>query len=156
MKLFSAVLVSMAGSMAVLAMTALAFASSGPTGNGSDAVTGRVKVDTAVDRFGKLHVPDNYRATYQLLGTWAVAKDQGSGSAELHIVFASPGTIEACRKDGHFPDGAILVKEVYRAATEPMTAGTVSHIDSLRGWFVMVRDRNDHHGTNEVWGDGWG
>jgi hypothetical protein len=49
-----------------------------------------------------------------------------------------------------------LVKEVYRAATGAMTTGMVSHIDSLRGWFVMRRDRNGRHGTNEVWGDGWG
>lgn len=151
MKLFSAAIICMTGSVAVLA-----FAASGPTGSGSDSADARVKVDTAVDRFGKLHVPDNYRTTYQLLGTWAIAKDQGPGSAELHVVYASPGTVGAYRKNGNFPDGTILVKEVYRAATGAMTTGMVSHIDSLRGWFVMVRDRNGRHGTNEVWGDGWG
>ncbi|MBB6186448.1 cytochrome P460 family protein [Rhodanobacter sp. MP7CTX1] len=155
MKLFNAAIVSVAGSVAVLAVTALAFAASGPTSSGSDPA-GRVKVDTAVDRFGKLHVPANYRTTYQFLGTWAVARDQGPGSAEMHVLYASPGTIDAYRKDGHFPDGAVLVKEVYRAATEAMTTGTVSHVDSLRGWFVMVRDRNGHHPASDVWGDGWG
>jgi hypothetical protein len=48
------------------------------------------------------------------------------------------------------------VKEVYRVATEQMTTGTVSHADSLRGWFVMVRDSHGRHGTNNLWGDGWG
>jgi len=156
MKLFNAAVFSMAGSAAVLAITTLAFAASGPTGSGSDSAAAPPKVDTAVDRFGKLHVPENYRTTYQFLGTWAVARDQGPGSVEMHVLYASPGTIDAYRKDGHFPDGAVLVKEVYRAATEPMTTGTVSHVDSLRGRFVMVRDRSGHHGTNEVWGDGWG
>jgi hypothetical protein len=156
MKLFNAAVVSTAGSMTVLAMTVLAFAASGPAGPGQDAAAAPAKVDTAVDRLGKLHVPSNYRTTYQLMGTWAVAKDQGSGSAEMHLLYASPGTIDAYRKDGHFPDGAILVKEVYPAATEAMTTGTVSHADTLRGWFVMARDRNGHHAADEVWGDGWG
>jgi hypothetical protein len=108
------------------------------------------------DAAGNLHVPDAYRTTYQSLGSWAVGADQGQGSKELHIVYASPGTIAAYRKDGHFPDAAVLVKEVYQAATEPMTTGTVSHADTLKGWFVMVKDSNGRHAGNKLWGDGWG
>jgi Cytochrome P460 len=49
------------------------------------------------------------------------------------------------------------VKEVFRAATGEMTTGTVSHADSLIGWFVMVRDSQGRHGsTPPLWGDGWG
>jgi hypothetical protein len=51
-----------------------------------------------------------------------------------------PGTITAHRKDGHFADGAVVVKEVHRAATGQMTTGTISYADSLLGWFVMVKD----------------
>jgi hypothetical protein len=120
------------------------------------AANNEVKVDTAVDANGKLHVPNTYRTTYHLLGTWAAAKDQGAGSEELHVVYASPGSIEAYRKDGHFPDGTVLVKEVYRAATASMTTGTISHAASLRGWFVMVRDGKGRHAESDVWGDGWG
>jgi len=152
MKLFNAALIGLAGLVFVFAVTAIAFAASRPVGS----TTGRMKVDTAVDGRGNLHVPANYRTAYQLLGTWAVAKDQGAGSEELHVVYASPGTIDAYRRDGRFPDGAVLVKEVYRAATMGMTTGTISHADSLRGWFVMVRDRTGSHATNQVWGDGWG
>jgi len=123
---------------------------------GSVAADNDLKAVAAVDANGNLHAPDAYRTTYQLLGTWAVAADQGSGSEELHVVYASPGTITAYRKDGHFPDGAVLVKEVYRAATGEMTTGTVSHADSLRGWFVMVKDSNGRHADNQLWGDGWG
>jgi Cytochrome P460 len=114
------------------------------------------KAEAVDDAAGNLHVPDAYRTTYQSLGSWAVGADQGQGSKELHIVYASPGTIAAYRKDGHFPDGAVLVKEVYRAATEPMTTGTVSHADTLKGWFVMVKDSNGRHAGNKLWGDGWG
>lgn len=42
-----------------------------------------------------------------MLGSWAVAKDDGPGSKEMHMVYASPGTIAAYRKDGHFPDGTV-------------------------------------------------
>jgi Cytochrome P460 len=114
------------------------------------------KAETVDDAAGNLHVPDAYRTTYQSLGSWAVGADQGQGSKELHIVYASPGTIATYRGDGHFPDGAVLVKEVHQAATEPMTTGTVSHADTLKGWFVMVKDSNGRHAGNKLWGDGWG
>lgn len=114
------------------------------------------KADAVVDANGNLRVPENYRTTYQSLGSWAVAADQGKGSKELHIVYASPGTIAAYRKDGHFPDGAVLVKEVFQAATGPMTTGTVSHAETLKGWFVMMRDSEGRHAGNKLWGDGWG
>jgi hypothetical protein len=121
----------------------------------------RVKADNAIpfeaaaDASGNLHVPGDYRTRYEFLGTWAVASDEGPGSEELHAVYASPGTIDAYRRDGHFADGTVLVKEVHRAATSEMTTGTVSHADSLRGWFVMFRDRNERFLENETWGDGW-
>jgi hypothetical protein len=119
------------------------------------------KVEAVVDAAGNMRVPDGYRTTYQSLGTWAVAVDlmragPGQGSKELHVVYASPGTIAAFRKDGRFPDGAVLVKEVFQAATGRMTTGTVSHADTLMGWFVMVKDTNGRYAGNKLWGDGWG
>jgi hypothetical protein len=109
-----------------------------------------------VDNQGNLRVPEDYRTAYQFLGAWAIAPDQGKGSQQLHAVYASPGTIAAYRKAGHFPDGSVLVKEVFETATEPMKTGTVSHAQTLKGWFVMVRDSKDNHPGNKLWGDGWG
>jgi hypothetical protein len=114
------------------------------------------KADAVVDAAGNLRVPDAYRTTYESLGSWAVAADNGKGSKELHVVHASPGTIAAYRKDGHFPDGSVLVKEVFEAATEEMTTGTASHAKRLKGWFVMMRDRGGRYAGNQLWGDGWG
>src|SRR4051794_180004 len=85
-----------------------------------------------VDAAGNLRVPDAYRTTYQSLGSWAVAADQGQGSKELHAVYASPGTIAAYRINGRFPDGAVLVKEVFETATGKMTTGTVSRAETLK------------------------
>jgi hypothetical protein len=85
-----------------------------------------------------------------------VAASQGGGSKELHLVYASPGTVGAYRKGGRFPDGSVLVKEVFQAATGQMTTGTVSHADMLKGWFVMVKDSKGRCAGNKLWGDGWG
>ena len=110
---------------------------------------------TVVDANGNLRVPADYRTSYQFLGSWAIAADKGQGSKALHVVYASPGTIAAYRESGRFPDGSVLVKEVYQTATQPMTTGTVSHAGKLDGWFVMVKESKDIHPNNRLWGDGW-
>jgi hypothetical protein len=74
----------------------------------------------------------------------------------MHTVYASPGAAEAYRATGKFPDGSVLVKEVQRTATAVMTTGTVSHVDRLKGWFMMVKDSKNSHPGNKLWGDGWG
>ena len=66
-----------------------------------------------VDAEGNLRVPANYRTLYQSLGSWAIAADSGRGSKEMHEVYASPGAIDGYRESGHFPDGTVLVKEVF-------------------------------------------
>ena len=114
------------------------------------------EAEAVVDANGNLHVPDAYRTTYQFLGNWAVAAKEGPGSKEFHPVYASPGTITAYRKDGRFPDGAVLVKEVFEAATGQMTTGTVSRAETLVGWFVMMKDSKGRYAGNKLWGDGWG
>ena len=111
---------------------------------------------SVMDSNGNIRVPENYRLDYQYLGSWAVAADQVSGSKELHIVFASPGAARAYRAGGAFPQGTVLVKEVFQASTASMTTGTVSHPKILKGWFVMVRDTTGQHAGNKLWGDGWG
>ncbi|MBX9799534.1 cytochrome C [Herminiimonas sp. KBW02] len=116
-----------------------------------DATTAAV-----VDDQGNMHVPADYQTSYQMLGTWAIAEKKGAGSKEMHVVYASPGVIAAYRKTGRYPDGSVLVKEVYKTTTKPMTTGTVSSADTLVGWFVMVKDDVGRFPKNTLWGDGWG
>lgn len=137
------------GLLSLVALTA-----TGPTA--LSATAAEANDAAVVDMKGMLRVPADYRATYEYLGTWAVAADAAEGSKGLHVVYASPGTTAAYRKDGHFPDGTILVKEVFEAVTGQMTTGTVSHAQTLKGWFVMVRDSKDSYPGNPLWGDGWG
>ena len=110
---------------------------------------------TAVDAKGNLRVPADYRTSYQFLGSWAVADAVGKAPDQLHIVYASPGTISAYRGDKRFPDGSVLVKEVFQTATGTMKTGIVSRTQTLKGWFVMVKDSKDSHPGNALWGDGW-
>ena len=147
MKGLSVVGTGIAGISAILTVTAQGQM-------GTTAPDSGPKAEAIVDEAGNLHVPDAYRTTYQSLGSWAVAADKGQGSKELHVVYTSPKTIAAYRKDGHFPDGAVLVKEVFQAATGQMTTGIVSHAETLKGWFVMMKDSNGRHAGNKLWGDG--
>ena len=118
---------------------------------------GRVEGQEApVDNGGALRVPSDYATTYEFLGSWAIAADNAAGSQQIHNVYASPGTIEAYLKTGQFPDATVLVKEVREAKTNSMTTGTVSHAETLKGWFVMMRDGKNAHPGDALWGDGWG
>src|SRR5262245_65068956 len=151
------------GSFALLAVGAvglalLAWAAGAETGRGMSS-RGDGKLEAVVDDHGNLHVPSSYRGAYEFLGTWTIAADKGVGSTEIHNVYATPGTIAAYKKERHFPEGTVLIKEVYEASTGPMTTGTVSHAQTLKGWFVMVKDsKNSHPATccGGMAGDGRG
>ena len=139
-------IITVVGLLSLLAISLAAYGQTGIT-----AATNDPKTEAVVDANGNLRVPADYRAVYQFLGSWAVAADQGQGSKEIHVVYTSPDTIAAYRKDGHFPDGSVLVKEVFEATTAAMTTGTVSHAQKLKGWFVMVKDSKRYAATG-----GWG
>ena len=140
------------GTVAILAVVGVAARAQRDGATSQSFANAEAVADTA----GNLHVPDTYRTTYEFLGSWTVAADKDQGSKAFHVVWASRGSIGSYRKDGHFPDGTVLVKEVHFAATGQMTTGTVSHADKLRGWFVMVRDSRGRYPDNNMWGDGWG
>ena len=139
--------VALAGLLALVFVTADGRTNAEPNDPGARAV---------VDKHGDMRVPAGYRTSYQFLGSWAVADKAGESPSQMHIVYASPGTIAAYRKDGRFPDGSVLVKEVFLTATGPMKTGSVSRAQTLKGWFVMVKDRKNSHPDKPLWGHGWG
>jgi hypothetical protein len=111
-----------------------------------------------VDDAGNISLPKNFRSDWVFLGTWSIAeKDvETSGAAGLHNVYTQPGVVEYFQKHQKFPDGAVIIKELLRAETAPMTTGTVSMGVEVEGWFVMVKDTKQRFGSNPLWGDGWG
>lgn len=70
--------------------------------------------DGVADAAGNLRVPSNYKVEYQYLGTWAVAADNGAGSKELHVVYASPGAMAAFKANGHFPNRTVLIRKSFK------------------------------------------
>lgn len=105
---------------------------------------------------GSISLPKKFR-TWAFLGTWVVASEKGADSAsQLHNVYTQPETIEAYRKQGTFPDGAVIVKELLKTETGKMTTGQVSWAHEVTGWFVMIKDTKGRYADNKLWGDGWG
>jgi hypothetical protein len=82
--------------------------------------------------------------------------DPEGGAPGFHNVFTQPGTVEAYRETGAFPDGAVIVKELFETATEEMTTGRVSHAHEVVGWFVMIKDAKGRFQDYGLWGNGWG
>ena len=109
-----------------------------------------------VDDAGKISLPDDFRQ-WPYLGTWSIAGDDvAGGAAEFHVVYTQPDTIEAYRRTGKFPDGAVVVKELFEAETGDLTTGRVSWAHDVSGWFIMVKDTQGRFEGNGLWGDGWG
>ena len=117
-----------------------------------------------VDAQGNISLPKNFRSEWAFLGTWSIAEsdvEQSSaasrhGAAGLHNVYTQPEVVKYFRANRKFPDGAVLIKELLKAKTAPMTTGTVSRGDEVEGWFVMIKDREGRFDAHPLWGDGWG
>ncbi len=139
---------------AALAMTAGAFPLMTIVGH-AEVLDGH---QIAVDANGAIRMPEvDYRKEWVALGSWAVAAEEGiPGSQGIHVVYTQPETVAAYRKSGAFPDGAILIKELFTATTSDMTTGTISRANETTGWFVMVKDSANRYPGNKLWGDGWG
>jgi hypothetical protein len=116
-----------------------------------------------VDKTGNIRKPDGYRDRYQILGTFTVfdAIPMASGSpseqgGQSHYTYASPGTAEYYRKTGKFPDGAVLVKEVFGTDHGKLTTGDAYWASGTKQWFVMIKDEKGRYPGNPLWGNGWG
>ena len=96
------------------------------------------------------------------MGAWSIAAadtDQyaaGQGASGLHYVYTQPDAVQAYRDTGYFPDGTVIIKELFVGATKQMTTGTVSRGTNVEGWFILVKDAENRFPENPLWGDGWG
>ncbi len=109
-----------------------------------------------VTKDGGISRPADYRETFSHLGTFAVASKPGRPLDKLHNVYTRPEDIRAYRRDGKFPDGAVLVKEVTRVGSDKLTTGQSHWASGVKLWFVMVKDSKGRFPGNDLWGDGWG
>ena len=74
----------------------------------------------------------------------------------MHIVYTPAENVQAYHRDGKFPDGAVLVKEICEARSDKLTTGQSSWVTNIKAWFVMVKDAKGRFPSNDLWGDGWG
>ena len=109
-----------------------------------------------VTKDGAISRPTDYRETFLHLGSWAVAKKPDQPVFEMHNVYAPLEDIRAYRKDGRFPDGAVLVKEITKVSSDKLTTGQSSWSTDVKLWFVMIKDSKGRFPGNDLWGDGWG
>ncbi len=109
----------------------------------------------AVNEKGELRVPEvDYRKSWTSLGVFVV---NGDDEAEgIHAVYTQPESVAAYRETGTFPDGTVLIKELFGTETSEMTTGNISRAAKTEGWFVMVKDATGRYAGNPLWGDGWG
>ncbi len=136
--------------LAALIVLSVIFGSQGVLGQSPGAFS------PYVDAGGTISMPPDFRE-WAYLGTWSIAgDDEEGGAADLHVVYTQPETIEAYRRTGEFPDGAVLVKELLETETGDMTTGRVSWARRVTGWFIMIKDRKGRFQSSGLWGDGWG
>ena len=145
-----------AGALAIFAGALIFAATDGPFAETSVDNAGGFQI--AADGDGNIRLPEvDYRKDWVSLGPWAVAADEGtSGSQGIHAVYTQRESVEAFRTTGKFPDGAVLIKELFSTVTQDMTTGTVSRAHETQGWFVMIKDETGRFPGNKLWGDGWG
>ena len=124
-------------------------------GAGSFSVMAEDAFSPYVDGKGNISFPLNFRTNMVHLGSWFVPSGGASG---FHDVYTEKESVEAFRKTGKFPDGAVLVKELRASKAGTYTTGEgVNYATSdIKQWFVMVKDVKGRFTNNPLWGDGWG
>ena len=104
---------------------------------------------------GTIQFPGRVRDEWIHLGSWGSA-DLDSADPGQHDVYTQPETLEAYRKTGEFPDGAVLVKEVRKIQSGYMTTGPVTWAGDEVLWFVLIKHSKGRFPENDNWGEGWG
>ena len=108
-----------------------------------------------VDADGTIRFPGHVRNEWVHLGSWGSA-DLSSADPAQHDVYTQPASLEAYRKTGKFPDGAVVVKEVRTIKSGHMTTGPITWAGEQVLWFVMIKDEKGRFPENTNWGEGWG
>ncbi len=117
-----------------------------------------------VDSNGAISLPPDFRSTWAHLGAWVVTStaaagqrlDQTGPGAGIHTTYTQLASLKAYKKDGKWPDGAMLVMEVRALTWDDMPTGHVIVEGEPVKWLVMVKDAKGRFPGNPNWGDGWG
>jgi hypothetical protein len=145
------------GSLAAAVLLAMIASRVSNRSRAADPPTGSQKsFSPFVTKDGAISLPADYRETFQHLGTYAVATKPSQPVNEMHHVYARLEDIQAYRRDGTFPDGSAVVKEVTKVGTGDLSTGHDHWSTDTTLWFVMIKDSKGRFPGNDLWGDGWG
>jgi Cytochrome P460 len=109
-----------------------------------------------VGKDGSISWPADYRDKFVFLGTYADATKGDKSIDQIHNVYAPLEDVQAYRRDGKFPDGTVLVKEVCGVDADKLTTGQAHWVMDTMLWFVMIKDSKGRFPGNDLWGNGWG
>lgn len=108
-----------------------------------------------VDSDGNISRPQGFRESWPHLGTYFVTGETADGNS-MHSVYTEKRHLDAFNETGEWPDGAVLVKEVFHATGSQLTTGAANWADRPNVWFVVIKDRRNRFPGNPLWGNGWG
>jgi len=122
---------------------------------GSSTLLADSTFSSSVDENGNISLSKEFRLSMTHLGSWYVPTGGASG---FHDVYTEAESVEYFRNNGSFPDGATLIKELRESHSGDYTTGPGVNYStqSIKQWFVMVKDTNGRFADNPLWGDGWG
>jgi cytochrome c len=117
-----------------------------------------------VDSKGNISLPQDFMSAWVHLGTWVVTSEKATGpevkktapGTGLHDLYTQPESFKAYKKNGKWPDGAILVMEIRAMKWDDLPTGHVIYPGEATDWFVMVKDSKGRFKDNPNWGGGWG
>jgi len=109
-----------------------------------------------VDAAGSISLPEDFETAFVHIGTVSVAPKPDQSADELHSTYTRSEDLAAFLRDGKFPDGAVLVKEVRSTRNSKLTTGEAAYGADIKVWFVMIKDSKGRFPESDLWGDGWG
>ena len=117
-----------------------------------------------VDSQGNISLPDDFRATWTHLGTWALTSKVAAGPEAMkpspgpgyQDVYTQPASVKAFKEPGKWRDDTVIVMEVRTIRWADLSTGHVMYAGEPAEWFVMVKDGQGRFKDNPSWGQGWG
>ena len=95
---------------------------------------------------GKLKRPENWRE-WIFVGAPVTPNDMNDGKAafpEFHNVYIDPSSYASYKKDGKFPDGTILIKELVSVGGKAATSGQGYFMGEFLGLEAAVKSEKHH------------
>ena len=105
-------------------------------------------------RSGDLEQPTGYRKWISV-GTPLTPHDMNNGNAafpEFHSVYIDPVAFAQYEKNGKFPDGTVLIKELISVGSKQATSGNGYFMGDFTGLEVLVKDRERFADQPGNWG----